>query len=98
MGHQRRGLPVCEVKSTHLLPGVPDGMIVKQSPDPRFEMGPGGTVTYYMSTSQRPSWWTNWPSGWDPLTAPSDWWGGAWPPDGLDQEQPVARMGPQPQA
>lgn len=77
-------------------PDVPAGTIVKQSPEPNSTMGPGGTVTYYVSTSKLPSWWTKWPSGWDPLKAPSDWWGGSWPPPDWTKNNPSQGWDPDP--
>lgn len=56
------------------------GEIVDQSPSPDSRVSAGSTVTYYVATNKRPGWWTNWPSGWDPLEPPDDWWGGSWPP------------------
>ncbi|NTV38958.1 MAG: PASTA domain-containing protein [Demequinaceae bacterium] len=72
-------------------PSVPAGTIVKQSPEAGSSMLPGGTVTYYMSTDAFPSWWYNWPSGWDQNVPPSDWWGGAgnWPPVQFSTDPPV---------
>lgn len=77
-------------------PSVPAGSIVKQSPEADSTMGPGGKVTYYLSTSKLPGWWTNWPSGWDPLKAPKDWWGGPWPPPDWTKNNPSQGWDPTP--
>ncbi len=79
------------------VPGVPSGQIVQQSPAAGSTMGPGGTVTYYISTDA-PSWWTQWPSGWDPLVAPSDWQGDTWPPAGWTKNNPSKGWDPTPPA
>jgi len=77
-------------------PGVPAGQIVQQQPEAESMMRAGGTVTFFMSTDQRPGWWYNWPAGWDPLTAPSDWWGGAWPPADWTKNNPSQGWDPDP--
>lgn len=77
-------------------PGVPAGTIVSQSPAAGTMMTVGGTVTYYLSTDAYPGWWYNWPSGWDPLQAPSDWWGGAWPPPSWQPNNPSNGWDPTP--
>lgn len=77
-------------------PDVPAGTIIRQSPAPNSTMGPGGVVTYYVSSSALPGWWTKWPAGWDPLKAPSDWWGGSWPPDGWTKNNPSQGWDPNP--
>lgn len=86
------------VKSNQLVyqPGVPAGQIVQQTPTAGSTMGPGGQVTIYLSSDQLPSWWTKWPSGWDPLTAPSDWWGGEWPPPDWKKNDPSQGWDPTP--
>lgn len=58
----------------------PPGTVAAQSPAAGTMANPGQTVVYYMATDQRPSWWYNWPAGWDPMTPPLDWWGSGWPP------------------
>lgn len=77
-------------------PGVAAGQIVQQQPAADATMRAGGTVTYYMSTDSLPGWWTRWPSGWDPLVAPSDWWGGAWPPADWTKNNPSRGWDPNP--
>ncbi|MCB2413212.1 transglycosylase domain-containing protein [Demequina sp. TTPB684] len=85
-------------KSTEFVyqPGVPAGQIVQQQPEADATMRAGGTVTYYMSTDQLPGWWYNWPAGWDPLVAPADWWGGAWPPPDWTKNNPSQGWDPTP--
>ena len=80
------------------VPGVPAGQIVQQSPAADSTMRAGGVVTFYMSTDALPGWWTKWPSGWDPLTAPADWWGGAWPPADWTKNNPSKGWDPTPVA
>lgn len=58
----------------------PPGTVALQSPAAGTNQNPGATVIYQLATDQRPSWWYNWPAGWDPMTPPADWWGGTWPP------------------
>lgn len=77
-------------------PDLPAGTIVQQTPEAGTMMTVGGTVTYYLSQQSYPSWWYNWPSGWDPLTAPSDWWGGAWPPADWTPNNPSNGWDPTP--
>jgi membrane peptidoglycan carboxypeptidase len=85
-------------KSAELVyqPGVPAGQIVQQQPEANSMMRAGGTVTFFMSTDQRPAWWYNWPSNWDPLVAPADWWGGAWPPADWTKNNPSQGWDPTP--
>lgn len=85
-------------KSAELLyrPGVPAGTIVHQEPAAGTLLLGGSTVTYYISTDAYPGWWYNWPSGWDPLQAPSDWWGGAWPPADWTPNNPSNGWDPTP--
>lgn len=79
-------------------PDVPAGTIVSQYPTAGSMLSVGSTVTYYMSTDSLPGWWYNWPSGWDPLTAPSDYWGNTWPPDGWTANNPSNGWDPAPPA
>ncbi|WP_291382553.1 penicillin-binding protein [Demequina sp.] len=90
------GFQYVKSNETFYQPGVPAGQIVQQSPTAGSTMRPGGAVTVYLSSDQRPSWWTKWPSGWDPLTAPSDWWGGAWPPPDWEKNDPSQGWDPTP--
>ncbi len=78
-------------------PGVPSGEIVQQSPAADSTMRAGGKVTFYVSTSKLPGWWTKWPSGRDPLKAPSDWWGGSWPPPDWTPNNPSQGWNPNPE-
>jgi membrane peptidoglycan carboxypeptidase len=58
----------------------PAGTVAQVTPEVGTSLGPGATVYYYLSTDQLPSWWYNWPPGWNPNVPPSDYWGGPWPP------------------
>ena len=78
-------------------PGVAPGTIVAQQPEAGSLAKGGTTVTYFLSTDAYPSWWYNWPSGWNPLTPPSDWWGGAWPPSNWVPNNPSHGWDPTPQ-
>lgn len=75
---------------------VPVGTVGGQDPAPGTMLPSGQKVTYYIATDQYPSWWTKWPSGWDPLTPPSDWWGGAWPPSSWLPNNPSVGWDPTP--
>jgi membrane peptidoglycan carboxypeptidase len=77
-------------------PGVPAGEIVQQTPVGDSTMAAGGRVTIYIATNKLPSWWTKWPSGWDPLKAPADWWGGPWPPADWTKNNPSQGWDPTP--
>ncbi len=85
-------------KSAELVyvPGVPAGQIIRQSPAADSTMRAGGVVKFYLSTDALPGWWTKWPAGWDPLTAPADWWGGAWPPADWTKNNPSKGWDPTP--
>jgi len=61
-------------------PSVPVGTVAAQDPPAGTSTRPGARVTYYVSTSDFPAWWTNWPSDWDPNVPPADYWGDTWPP------------------
>ena len=78
--------------------GVAAGQIIQQTPTAGSTMSPGGTVTIYLASDKLPSWWTKWPSDWDPLVAPSDWWGGAWPPADWTKNNPSKGWDPTPPA
>jgi len=61
---------------------VANGTVVYQSLKAGTHASPGATIVYQKSRSSLPSWWFNWPVGWNPCVAPSDWWGSSWPPSG----------------
>lgn len=61
-------------------PSMTPGTIVGQSPQAGTKALPGTSVSLVVATDQFPAWWTNWPAGWDPMVAPEDYWGSAWPP------------------
>ena len=58
----------------------PEGTVTRIDPEAGTSLSPGASVSYDRAVSTMPSWWTNWPAGWDPNTPPSDWWGSTWPP------------------
>lgn len=78
-------------------PDVPAGTIVSTNPAAGSTLTMGSTVTYYKSGDQYPAWWYNWPSGWDPLTPPSDYWGNVWPPSNWLPNNPSVGWDPTPE-
>ena len=81
---------------TFYRPDLPVGTIVSTNPVAGTTLTMGSTVTYYKSTDQYPGWWYNWPSGWDPLTPPSDYWGNVWPPSNWLPNNPSIGWDPTP--
>ncbi|GIG54981.1 transglycosylase domain-containing protein [Demequina activiva] len=67
---------------------VESGAVAGQSPGSGGKMTPGSTITVYLATDSLPSWWYNWPSGWDRTKAPDDYWGSTWPPESFQQNPP----------
>jgi membrane peptidoglycan carboxypeptidase len=77
-------------------PSVTAGTIVGQSPSAGSKALPGTKIWLTVATDSYPDWWTNWPSGWDPLVAPDDYWGSAWPPAEFSSNPPKGWKLPEP--
>ncbi len=77
-------------------PSVSPGTIIGQSPRAGSKALPGTTIQITVATDERPGWWTEWPSDWDPLKAPDDYWGTAWPPAEFSSNPPNGWQPPEP--
>lgn len=77
-------------------PSATPGTIIGQSPRAGSRSLPGTTVYITVATDKYPDWWTNWPAGWDPLVAPEDYWGSAWPPAEFGSTPPNGWALPEP--
>ncbi|WP_430867859.1 penicillin-binding protein [Demequina aurantiaca] len=77
-------------------PSVTAGRVVGQSPRSGSKALPGAFIGITISTDTRPSWWSSWPKGWDPLVAPDDYWGSSWPPAEFASNPPNGWKLPEP--
>ncbi len=62
---------------------VPEGSVISQYPVAGSGPASSSAVSVTIARNSLPDWWTTWPAGWNPCVAPSDWWGGSWPPSGF---------------
>ncbi|WP_159449349.1 transglycosylase domain-containing protein [Demequina sp. NBRC 110051] len=67
---------------------VESGKVAAQSWGAGAMATPGTTITLSLATDELPSWWYNWPEGWDQNTAPSGYWGSSWPPAEFETNPP----------
>jgi len=69
-------------------PNYVKGTVLGQTPGASYKALPGSVVTYVVGTTKLPSWWTHWPSQWDPSVPPAGYWGDVWPPPSFATNPP----------